>query len=163
MLHAVSQLRLVVDPVVADILAWFETPRDMPGEVDALLQRHPMDPDVLAGALATLMERELLTDKDPAAEAAHVAAPTERPARSRSRQALDRLRRDKGEGAEAYWAVTQALGADDLGRTMKHRWDVLLFGDCELQMEADFLRRAAAAQRRPARRHRLSRRSETGR
>lgn len=37
-LHAVSQLRLVVDPVVADILAWFEEPRDMPGEVDALLR-----------------------------------------------------------------------------------------------------------------------------
>ena len=145
MLHAVNQLRLTVDPVVADILGWFETPRDMPGEVDALLQRHAIDPEVLAGCLATLMERELLTDKDATAEAAFVAAQlNERHGRDPG-EALDRLRRDKGEGAEAYWAVTEALGATDLGRTMKHRWDVLLFGDCELQMEADFLRREGAA------------------
>ena len=144
-LHAVSQLRLVVDPVVADILAWFEEPRDMPGEVDALLQRHALDPDLLAGCLATLMERELLTDKDAAAEAAFTAARLNDLHGRDPGEALDRLRRDKGEGAAAYWAVTQTLGAGDLGRPMKHRWDVLLFGDCELQMEADFLRQAAVA------------------
>jgi FkbH-like protein len=59
-------------------------------------------------------------------------------------EALDQLRREAGEGANPYWSVTQALGADDLGGPKAHRWDVLMFGDCDLQMEADFLRREAA-------------------
>jgi FkbH-like protein len=142
--HAISQLRLVIDPEVADIVAWFDEPRDMPGEINVLIARHSYDPDTLAGCLAALMERDILTGKDAAEEEAEVVS---RLADSYGRdpgEALDRLRREAKQGADPYWSVSQALGADDLGRPRTHRWDVLLFGDCELQMEADFLRREAA-------------------
>ena len=144
--HAMTQLRLVVDEQVGAILDAFALPRDMPGELGALPACRGFDPDVLAGCLATLMERGLLTDKDPAAEQAEMAAGL---AELHGREAgdpgeaLDALRRHSKDGADAYWSVTEAQGAPALGRTLRHRLDVLLFGDCELQMEADFLRREA--------------------
>ena len=142
--HAISQSRLVVDPEVADIVAWFDMPRDMPAGMAELNARHSHDADALAGCLASLMERGVLTDRDAEGEAADVAG---RLAALHGRdpgEALDSLRRRARDGADPYWSVTQALGAEDLGRPAKHRLDVLLFGDCELQMEADFLRREGA-------------------
>ena len=142
--HAISQLRLVVDHQVGQILDWFQAPREMPGEIGELVRATGQDPDALAGALAALMERGILTGKGPDEEAAEVA---EKLAALHGRdpgEALDRLRREAKEGAESYWAVSHARGVDDLGRPMRHKVEVLLFGDCELQMEADFLRREAA-------------------
>jgi len=142
--HAISHLRLVVDAEVAGIVAWFETPREMPGDLAALRETLTIDADTLAGCLASLMERGVLTADDAQAEAAAVA---QRLAELHGRdpgEALDRLRLQAGEGANPYWSVTAALGAHDLGGARTHRWEVLLFGDCDLQMEADFLRREAA-------------------
>ena len=144
-LHAVSQLRLVVDRQVGDILAWFAEPRDMPAQMPELLARHGFDAETLAGALAALMERDVLTGETPEAEAAAVAAKLQALHGRDPGEALDQFRREASEGAEAYWAVSRARGVEDLGRPVRHRLEVLLFGDCELQMEADFLRREAAA------------------
>jgi FkbH-like protein len=143
--HAISHLRLVIDSQVAQIVDWFATPREMPGEMPALRAQHPIDDETLAGCLASLMERGVLTDKDAEGEGEEVAA---RLAELHGRdpgEALDQLRREAMEGVDPYWSVTQALGADDLGQARSHQWDVLLFGDCDLQMEADFLRREAGA------------------
>jgi len=142
--HALSQLRLSIDAEVAAIIDWFVTPRLMPNEMGSLLALHAIEADVLAGCLATLMEQGILTDKDPKAEEAVFA---ERLGELHGRdpgEALDQLRRGAGQGADPNWAVTETRGARALGCALKHLWDVLLFGDCELQMEADFLRRAAA-------------------
>jgi FkbH-like protein len=142
--HAISHLRLVIDREVAGIVVWFETPRDMPGQIAELRDGLGIDPDTLAGCLASLMERGVLTAEDAEGEARAVA---ERLSELHGRdpgEALDQLRREAGEGANPYWSVTRALGAEDLGGPKAHRWDVLLFGDCDLQMEADFLRREAA-------------------
>ena len=144
-LHAVSQLRLVVDAQVGAILGWFRTPRDMPGAMAGLLAEHPFDPDTLAGALAALMERGVLTDKPAEDEAAEVALRLQALHGRDPGEAIDRLRLQAKEGADPYWAVSQARGVEDLGRPMRHTLEVLLFGDCELQMEADFLRREGAA------------------
>jgi FkbH-like protein len=142
--HALTQLRLAIDTEVATIIDWFAAPRRMPAEIGALQAQCGVAPRVLAGCLAALMEHGLLTDKDPDLERAAMA---DRLAESHGRdpgEALDGLRRVMGQGADANWAVTEALGADALGRSFETRWNVLMFGDCELQMEADFLRRAAA-------------------
>jgi FkbH-like protein len=143
--QAVSQLRLVVDREVAEILAWFDTPREMPGEIGALQAQVATDPDVLAGALANLMERGILTGDDPEAEADAIAAKLEALHGRDPGEALDRLRRDAREGGDPYWAISHAQTPEDLGRPKPHRMDVLLFGDCDLQMESDFLRREAGA------------------
>jgi FkbH-like protein len=142
--HAISHLRLVIDAEVAGIVEWFGQPREMPGDLASLRETLTIDADTLAGCLASLVERGVLTADDAAAEAAAVAA---RLAELHGRdpgEALDQLRRQAGEGSNPYWSVTAALGADDLGGAKAHRWEVLLFGDCDLQMEADFLRREAA-------------------
>ncbi len=145
--HAMNQLRLVVDDQVGAILDAFGHPRDMPDELAALPACQGIDPEVLAGCLATLMERGLLTDKAPSAEAAAMAASlAELHGREAADpgEALDALRRRSKEGADAHWSVTEAQGVQALAQPLRHRLDVLLFGDCELQMEADFLRREAA-------------------
>ncbi len=147
--HAMSQLRLVVDEQVAAILDAFIEPRDMPAELADMPACRGVDPEVLAGCLATLMERGLLTDEDPADEEAQMAAALadlhgRDAAEPDIGEALDALRRRSKDGADAYWSVTEAQGAAMLARPLRHRLDVLLFGDCELQMEADFLRREAA-------------------
>ncbi len=144
-LHAVSQLRLVVDAQVGAILEWFAEPRDIPAEMPGLLACHPYDAETLAGALAALMERGVLTGETPEAEAAEVAAKLHALHGRDPGEALDRMRREAKEGGDPYWAVSKARGLEDLGRPMRHRLQVLLFGDCELQMEADFLRREGAA------------------
>ena len=144
-LHAVSQLRLVVDRQVGQILAWFAEPRDMPAQMPELLERHSFDAEILAGALAALMERGVLTGETAHAEAAGVAARLQALHGRDPGEALDQLRREAREGAESYWAVSHTRGVEDLGRPVRHRLEVLLFGDCELQMEADFLRREGSA------------------
>ena len=148
-LHALSALRLVVDDEVAAVLDWFAAPRDMPGELAACPASAGADPDTLAGCLAALMERGLLTDKDAAGEQAEAAARLGElhgrdPGEADAGEALDALRRQAKDGADAYWSVSEAQGAAELARPMRHRLDVLLFGDCDLQMEADFLRREGA-------------------
>jgi FkbH-like protein len=141
--QAVSQLRLVVDEEVARILRWFDQPREMPDQIGELRARLDVDPEMLAGALANLMERGVLTGEDEAGEAAALARTLDATYGRDPGEALDRLRREAREGGDPYWAVTHALGTEDLGRPKPHRWDLLLFGDCDVQMEADFLRREA--------------------
>ena len=148
-LHALTALRLVVDEQVAAVLDWFATPRDMPGELVACPAAAGFDADTLAGCLAALMERGLLTDRGAEAEAADAAAKLAElhgrdPGDADAGAALDTLRRHAKDGADAYWAVTASQGAAELARPMRHRLDLLLFGDCDLQMEADFLRREGA-------------------
>ena len=144
-LHAMTAFRLVVDEEVAALLDWFAIPRDMPGDLAALPASLVSDREALPGCLAALMERGLLTDRDAETEEAEQAARLVelhgRTADGDWGEALDALRRNAGEGAQPYWSVTEAEGAADLGRPMRWRLDLLLFGDCELQMEADFLRR----------------------
>lgn len=142
--HAISHLRLVVDAEVGGIIDWFQTAREMPGDLAELRDGLSIDSDTLAGCLASLMERGVLTDLDPAGEATAVAAKLNELHGRDPGEALDQLRRQQGEGSNPYWSVTAALGADDLGGAKAHRWDILLFGDCDLQMESDFLRREAA-------------------
>ena len=71
--HAMTHLRLVIDAEVAGIVEWFAQARDMPGDLAALRATLTIDADTLAGALASLMERGVLTDLDPAGEEAAVA------------------------------------------------------------------------------------------
>ena len=144
-LHAMTQLRLVIDEQVAAILGWFETARDMPGEMPALLAQHSFNGETLAGALAALMERGVLTDQAAEAEAAGFAAKLSELHGRDPGEAVDKLRRTAKEGVESYWSVTRTLGARELGAKLDHRLEVLLFGDCELQMEADFLRQEGAS------------------
>jgi len=56
---------------------------------------------------------------------------------------LERYRREAKTGPESYWAAGAAQGLADLGGGGR-RVDLILLGDCDVHMEADFLRREAA-------------------
>ena len=78
------------------------------------------------------------------------------------RALVEKLRRQAKQGGDPYWAVTEALGAEDF-KSGGHPVQLLLLGDCDVHMESDFLRREAAAARVDLRSPPVSRRSAPGR
>ena len=128
LIHAVTHLRLVVDAELANLIQAFKTPRQVASEV---------------GAFSALFERRILTDQTPEAE---LAERTDELAPLHGRDpeaALQHLRRTSREGGDPYWSADAALGLGDLSSD-RPRIDLLLFGDCDVQMETDFLRREGA-------------------
>ncbi|HUO22244.1 MAG TPA: HAD-IIIC family phosphatase [Caulobacteraceae bacterium] len=124
-LHAISQLRLTIDKQLADLLAVFAEPRE-----------------VEDGQFAGLVERGVLTDKTPDEEAAAIAGELAAHHGRDPADMVERLRRQAKEGGHSYWATGPALKVGDLNGG-RRKLEVLLFGDCDVQMEADFLRKAA--------------------
>ena len=126
---AISHVRLVVNGQVGQRIAGFAQATEAAAG----------DP-----FLSDLLARGILTDKTPEEEAAHVAGLLA-PYHGRDPdEMLDRYRRKAREGVESYFAATQALGQEDF-TTGKYQAELLLFGDCDVQVEADFLRRDAAS------------------
>lgn len=125
---AVSQGRMVVNDDLANALRSFVTPIEIPTPKDELLK--------------SLIARGILTDKTPDAEQVHVMGLLA-PYYSRDpEEMLDRYRRAAREGVETYWATAAALTPEDFTGG-KHPVTLILFGDCDVQMESDFLRREA--------------------
>ena len=131
-IHAISHMRLVADRELAEIIEFFREPREVDAEGPG------------STGFAALIERGILTDKTPEEELAEQTRELGAYYGRDPSEVLDRFRREAKEGVEAYWSTGAAQGVADLaaGGT---RLDVLLFGDCDIQMEADFLRREAAA------------------
>jgi FkbH-like protein len=127
-IDAISHVRLVVDRAVAHVIQSFAEPRDV----------------AVLGPLTALVEHGILTDKTPEDELAHVANVLS-PVHGRDPAALlERFRREAKEGPDPYWAASKTLRLDELGAAGL-RIDVVLFGDCDVHMESDFMRREAAA------------------
>jgi FkbH-like protein len=129
-IHAVTHLRLAVDGDLAKMIALFAEPQEVSEEVFG------------EGAFAPLIERGILTSLGPDAEMAALSAELSAHHGRDPAESLQRLRRQAREGGESYWAAHEALKIDDV-KTALPRMDVVLFGDCDIQMEADFLRREA--------------------
>ena len=141
--HAISNLRLPADRDVGALLDYFAVPRRVPADCAELAALLPFTPDMIARAIAGLAERGILTEQTPEEELAAVGE-TLAPQHGRDPAALlEQHRRGLRQGAEAAWSVGAAYGMQDFSAAQQ-RVDVLLFGDCDIQMEADFLRREAA-------------------
>ena len=142
--HAVDAMRLPADREVGVLLDYFAEPRRVPEDCAALAELIPYSTEQIERAIGGLVERRVLTALTPEEELAEVAARLG-PLHGRDpAEILEKHRREVKEGAMPYWAVGAAYGMRDLG-TEGARVDALLFGDCDIQMEADFLRREAAA------------------
>ena len=142
-IHALSQLRLPVDADIVRLIAWFDHERAFPDSFPDLTRLMGHDAQTMAGCLAALVERGVLTEKT---EEQEIAEATGALAASHDRdpaEMLDRFRRMRKEGAHAYWSVAETQGVSSF-ESDRIRIEVLLFGDCEIQMEADFLRQDAA-------------------
>jgi len=143
--HAVSHVRITADADLTQVLSYFEVPRTLPGDLDGLLPLVPYDAEVLVKCLASLHEATLITHLTPEEELAEAAARlSERHGRDPS-DLLDLYRRALKEGADPAWATGVAKGVDDFASAPRQTLAVLMFGDCDLQMEADFLRQEGQA------------------
>lgn len=141
--HALTHLRLPADRDVDAILEFFAVPRRVPDDCEPLASLVPFSRDEIAGAVASLIEREVLTQKSPDEELEAIRVELNASDGRDPGALLDLYRRKMKEGGESYWAAKATQGIGDLGRAAQ-RIDIILFGDCDIQMEADFLRREAA-------------------
>ena len=140
LVHAISHLRLTIDGEIAAILDYFTTPRTMPQDLAPLVAQLGHSQDTVLDTVGNLLERGLITDRSPDDELADVAG-TLSDTHGRDPEALlEHYRRSRSEGALPAWAAGEALGVHALAGSSK-RMDVLLLGECDIQMEADFLRK----------------------
>jgi FkbH-like protein len=142
LVHAISQLKLKVDDELGRLMRHFSDWREFPLDFAEVRKLLPYEDQIIAGTINALRERELLTDKSAEEEFADTARKLG-PTFGRDPQALlDRYRRELKEGTSDYWAVTASQAVGDMGHE-RPRLDLILLGDCDIHMEADFLRREA--------------------
>jgi FkbH-like protein len=141
--HAIRNVRLPVDREISVLIDYFGEPRRIPDDCGAIGDLIPYSRDVIAGSIAGLVEREILTEKAPEEELAAAGAGLSATHGRDPAEMLERYRREVKEGVASGWAAGAKYGVRDLGGAGK-RVEVLLFGDCDIQMESDFLRREAA-------------------
>ena len=144
LIHALRDHRLTIDPDVSGIIGFFQTPRTMPGDMGELIARSGFDQNTLLGFLTQLLDQEILTDKSIDQENLAAQAKLGQLHGRDPAQLLDHYRRSIAQGTTHYWAVGSAKSMADF-TTNGRRIDAILLGDCELQMEADFLAKAARA------------------
>ncbi|MBV9510285.1 MAG: HAD-IIIC family phosphatase [Caulobacteraceae bacterium] len=143
LLHAASQLRLVVGADVAAVVDYFAGARSLPEDYPGLAARVTGTPEAILGCVQALTEHGLLTQKTPDEELAELSAVLASTHGRDPEALLDQHRRALKQGGESYWAAGAAQGIADLGQGGR-RIEAILMGDCDLQMEADFLRQEAA-------------------
>ena len=139
-IHAVTQVRLSVTTEVARLISWFDQPRALETALPGLAHVFNADEATVRACALMLLERGILSDRT--AEAEREAARQAMQGRDLNAR-LDHYRRTRMEGSHPYWAV-EAPHTLDGASGLKQRLDVLLLGDCDVQMEAGFLRREAA-------------------
>jgi FkbH-like protein len=149
LVHAISQMRLPADREITVLLEYFSQSRRMPEDCDALaalLAKPPDQPAALREAIErTVLElksRQILTEMTAEEELAAIGAELSEKHGRDPAAMLESYQRKSKEGGRAYWAVGASYGVQDFGGNRK-RIDALLFGDCDIQMEADFLRQEA--------------------
>ncbi len=143
LVHAISHLRFLANDEIARVFDFFATPRTLPDEALPLMDALGCDRDALASCIGALLERGALTEKDAEAEAAGFGELMAASYGRDPRELLERYRRETKEGGLDYWATGAASTLADFAQP-KARIDAILFGDCDVHMEADFLRREAA-------------------
>ncbi len=148
--HAISQTRLPADRDISALVDHFAEPRQIPGDCGAMTAlfpdtgNSPADMrDIVEHTVMELKSRGILTELTPEQELAEIGNELSAKHGRDPTELIERYRREAKEGVASYWAVGAAYGLDDLGGD-RRRVDALLFGDCDIQMEADFLRREAA-------------------
>ena len=141
--HAVSNMRLPVDRDVNALLDFFAEPRRLPEDNEAISKLMPYAREVIAGSISALLERDILTEKTPEEELAAMTAELAATHGRDPAEMLERYRRAVKEGVDSYWATGDTVSIADMGAAKK-RVDALLFGDCDIQMEASFLQKEAA-------------------
>ncbi len=140
-IHAVTQMRVTVAEQVGRLIQAFDHPSDLDRSAPLLAASLGSTPETIRACALLLRDRGILTDLSPDQERQATTDLLTADARDPI-AALDRHRRSRLEGAHPYWAVEAPHNLAEAAG-FRHRRDVLLLGDCDVQMEADFLRREA--------------------
>jgi len=136
--HALTQLRLGVDREVERLIGWFDQPRDLAEALPELMRQSGYDKEILAGCIGSLLERGVLTQLTMEAELEEAVSQLSETNGRDPGEMLERFRRRRTEGVTPYWAVTATRKIASFGER-RRRLDIVLLGDCDVQMEADFL------------------------
>jgi FkbH-like protein len=149
LVHAISHMRIPVDREIMALLEYFSESRRIPEDCDALaaLLAKPTDQpaalrEAIEHTITELKSRQILTEMTAEEELAAIGAELSDKHGRDPAEMLENYRRQSKEGGAAYWAVGASYGVQDFNGE-RQRVDALLFGDCDIQMEADFLRREA--------------------
>lgn len=142
LVHAITQARLTVDRDVNTVLEFFATKRCAPDAYGEIGERIGYDNVAITGCVTSLLDRGFLSEKDADGELAEIVDKLGPTYGRDPLELLDAYRRALKEGSQPYWSAATAQGLADL-QPGKRRIDVILLGDCDLQMESDFLRREA--------------------
>ena len=141
-IHAMSQSRVPLAPDMVRLVRAFEAPAEPNALLPRLARTLGHDEAELRAAMHALIDRGILTGLTAEQEYDAVARQLA-PAHGRDPAAqLDHWRRASAEGSHPYWSVAAPQAITEAA-ALRTRVDVLLFGDCDVQMETDFLRRAA--------------------
>jgi FkbH-like protein len=143
--HAVNHVRITADAELTRVLGYFDRPRKLPDDLEGLLPLTSHTPDVLVNCLASLHEATFLTHLTPDEELADMSKRLSELHGRDPSELLDLYRRALKEGPDPAWATGTAKGVHELVASPLPVLEVLLFGDCDLQMEADFLSREGRA------------------
>jgi hypothetical protein len=142
-IHAITQLRVTITPETVRLIGWFDQPLELASALPHLAASLQQDQATIQSCALMLLGRGILSAETAEQERAGL---TQELASVHGRDPailLDRYRRARSEGSHPYWTITapQAIGE---ARGLRRRLDVLLFGDCDVHMETDFLRCEAA-------------------
>ena len=149
--HAISHMRLPADRDIGALVDHFAEPRRIPEDCDAMTALFPDARDakaelrdIVERTVLELQSRQILTEQTPEEELAAVGAElAEKHGRDPGRAARTLPPRAAG-GRRSPTGRSAAPTGSPISAAAGQRVDVLLFGDCDMQMEADFLRREAA-------------------
>ena len=142
-IHAVTQWRVPLAPDMVALIGWFDAPVELEDVLPELAAALGHPEATLRACVLMLLDRGILSDRTAEEEYADVAGPLRSRSADDAVALLDRTRRAHAEGSHPYWAVEAPRAIGEVG-CLRRRLDVLLFGDCDVQMETDFLRREAA-------------------
>ena len=141
--HAITQTRMTVTHPVARLIRFFDEPHSLEIALSQLASELESDSETIRKCAAMLLDRGILTDRTSEEETADTVGSFADTIGRDPAALLDLYRRAHMEGAHSYWSVEAPHALDDAQR-LHRRIDVLLLGDCDIQMESDFLRQEAA-------------------
>jgi FkbH-like protein len=142
--HAVTQMRITVTPAVARLIRFFDEPHGLETALPQLQIALGADAATIRSCATSLLDRGILTDRADDDETTDtINALTDTHGRDPA-DLLDQYRRKQMEGAHPYWSVEAPHALAD-AHHLHRRVDILLLGDCDVQMETGFLRQEAAS------------------
>ncbi len=141
--HAVSGTRLTLAAEAAALIRYFDQPRELAQAVLELPRGLGCPPEAITAGAAGLIERKILSRVSAEEEALEVRRSLTETRGRDPVELLERYRRRHAAGVSEYWTVAAPQTCNDLAPG-RPTFRIAVLGECDVQMEADFLRAEGA-------------------